>query len=433
MVGGAGGQPVQGVDHFDDVIQLPLGQGQGEVPGDRRRQGGPGGGLAHPVVVGPDPLYQVPEPLDQHAPRQHIGQGGDVLAVAVGLVEGGGEAVGYQQGEVGVLAAEAGVGVGVAVDGDDALHVLRHHMTVGVHAEGPHLVSVLLGAVEELGLVDHVGDVLEDHCGELYPHADVDLVVGHGQAQFPALAGEPLRSGPAGGGDEVFGQEDLSVISVPAQGKFFSEARLVDILRPDLLQELSPGRRTDAVLRQIEVPGVVHMPVQIDKTVGNLKALFPITGQLPDRSGQVDLLPGFRSCDLDAVALREHRLPGFFIHQAPEGACLHKFLARLGLQAVEAREQQVHRLPRPASENNPFVIFRHTGDLRPLHQQHPEDPPVQRPVPAHAELFGVPDGSFLQELEQLRCAQTAEHVHVSAAQGQALGIDFAHVLFGRRL
>ena len=59
-----------------------------------------------PVVVGAHAPHQVAEALDQHAAGQHVGQGGDVLAVAVGLVEGLGEAVGHQQGEVGVLAAE---------------------------------------------------------------------------------------------------------------------------------------------------------------------------------------------------------------------------------------------------------------------------------------------------------------------------------------
>ena len=114
--------------------------------------------------------------------------------------------VGDQQGEVGVLAAELGVGVAVAIDGVDALHILRHHVAVGIHAEGAHLVPVLLGPVDELGLVDHVGDVLEDQGGQLHPHTDVDLVVGHGQAQLTALLGKPLCPGPAGGGDEELGQ-----------------------------------------------------------------------------------------------------------------------------------------------------------------------------------------------------------------------------------
>ena len=159
-------------------------------------------GLAHAVLVGADAADQIAEALHQHAAGQHVAEGGDVLSVAVGLVEGGGEAVGHQQGEVGVLAAQLGIGIGVAVDGVDALHVLGHYVAVGVHAEGAHLVAVLLGTVDQLGLVHHVGDVLEHLGGQLHPHADVHLVVDELDAQLLALVGEPLRAGAAGSGDE---------------------------------------------------------------------------------------------------------------------------------------------------------------------------------------------------------------------------------------
>ena len=75
-------------------------------------------------------------------------------------------------------------------------------MAVGVHAEGAHLVPVLLGAVDQLGLVHHIGDVFKDRGGQLHPHADVHLVVQQLQPQALALLGEPLGAGAAGGGDE---------------------------------------------------------------------------------------------------------------------------------------------------------------------------------------------------------------------------------------
>ena len=75
-------------------------------------------------------------------------------------------------------------------------------MAVGVHAEGAHLVAVLLGAVDQLGLIHHVGDMLKDGGGQLHPHPDVHLVVQQLQPQGLALVGEPLRAGAAGGGDE---------------------------------------------------------------------------------------------------------------------------------------------------------------------------------------------------------------------------------------
>ena len=73
------------------------------------------------------PTDQVAEPLDDHAAAQHIGQPGDALAVAVGVLEGLGEVLGHQQGEVGVLRMHGRVLIAVAVDGDDAVGVLVDH------------------------------------------------------------------------------------------------------------------------------------------------------------------------------------------------------------------------------------------------------------------------------------------------------------------
>ena len=100
----------------------------------------------------------------------------------------------------------------MAVDGVDALHILRYHVAVGVHAEGAHRVAVLLGAVDQLGLVHHVGDVLEHGGGQLHPDADVHLIVDELQPQLLALVGEPLRAAPARPGDEVGGGEPLTVL-----------------------------------------------------------------------------------------------------------------------------------------------------------------------------------------------------------------------------
>ena len=113
---------------------------------------------------------------------------------------------GYQQGEVGVLRVHGGVLVAVAVDGDDAVGVFVDHRAPGVHAERAHLVLILLGLIDDLALIELIGDGGEHLGGQLHPHTDVDLVVGHGQAQLTALLGKPLCPGPAGGGDEELGQ-----------------------------------------------------------------------------------------------------------------------------------------------------------------------------------------------------------------------------------
>ena len=65
----------------------------------------------------------------------------------------------------------------MAVHGIDALDVFRDDVAVRVHAECTHLIAILLGAVDELRLVDDVCDVLKDRRRELDAHAHVDLIV----------------------------------------------------------------------------------------------------------------------------------------------------------------------------------------------------------------------------------------------------------------
>ena len=101
-----------------------------------------------------------------------------MFAVAVGIGEGSGEAVGHQQSEVGVLRVQGRVGVGVTVHGDDAVGVLGHHLPVGVHAEGAHQVVVLVGLVDDLAFVDLIRDVLEHLHRQLHPDADIHPVAG---------------------------------------------------------------------------------------------------------------------------------------------------------------------------------------------------------------------------------------------------------------
>ena len=48
--------------------------------------------------------------------------------------------------------------------------IFGHHMAVGVHAEGAHLVAVLLGAVDQLGLATTSVICSKDGGGQLHPH-----------------------------------------------------------------------------------------------------------------------------------------------------------------------------------------------------------------------------------------------------------------------
>jgi len=181
---------------------VALGQNQAEIAGgrfERRRDKA----LAQAVLVGALTAEQVPVALHQYAAAQHVGQRGDALAVLVGFPEGLGEAIADQKGKIGVFTAQGRIGVAVPVDGQDAVSVFRHNIAVGVHAERAHRVLVLAGAVMQLGLVDRVGDFLEDNRRQLDAHADIDLVVDQIELQTAALVGKPFGAGPPRGCDQV--------------------------------------------------------------------------------------------------------------------------------------------------------------------------------------------------------------------------------------
>ena len=120
---------------------------------------------------------KIAEALDQNAAREQVRKGRNVLAVAVRLVKRLREAVRDEKGKVRVFAPERGVRVRVAVHGIDALDIFRDDVAVRVHAERAHLIAILLGAVDELRLIDDVCDVLKDRRRKLDAHAHVDLIV----------------------------------------------------------------------------------------------------------------------------------------------------------------------------------------------------------------------------------------------------------------
>ncbi len=91
----------------------------------------------------------------------------------------------------------------MAVHRNDAVGVFRHHIPVGVHAEGPHPVTILFGPVYQLGFVYFVGDVLEHSRRYFHPYAHIHLVVGQFQPQGLALVREPFGPGPSRRPDQV--------------------------------------------------------------------------------------------------------------------------------------------------------------------------------------------------------------------------------------
>ena len=168
------------------------------------------------MFVGAHTLDQVTKSLHQHTARQHIGQRRYMLAVTVGLIKGLGKSVRYQQGKVGILTLEGRIGIGVAIHRIDAFHILCNHMSVGVHAEGTHLITVLLGAVNQLGLVDHVGDMLKHLGRQFNAHTDIYLIIDQFNAQSLAPLGEPFCTGTTGTGNEPGGGKFLSLFGCNA-------------------------------------------------------------------------------------------------------------------------------------------------------------------------------------------------------------------------
>ena len=118
-----------------------------------------------------------------------------------------GKVLGHQQGEVGVLRVQGGVLIAVAVDGDNAVGVLVHHRAPGVHAERAHLVLILLGLIDDLALVQLVGDGGEHLGGQLHPDADVHAIGLGGDIQRLAHGLHPLAAAASHGDDALAAAE----------------------------------------------------------------------------------------------------------------------------------------------------------------------------------------------------------------------------------
>ena len=65
----------------------------------------------------------------------------------------------HEQGEVRILRLLRGILIAVAVYGDDPVGVFIDHGTLRIHTEGTDVILVLLGTVDDLTLVELVGEV----------------------------------------------------------------------------------------------------------------------------------------------------------------------------------------------------------------------------------------------------------------------------------
>ncbi len=260
-----------------------------------------------------------------------------MFAVAVGFVEGFSELVADQQGEVGVFAAEGRVRVAVAVDGVDALHVLRHYMAIGVHAEGAHTVPILLGPVDQLGLIDHVGDMFKHLGGQLHPHTDVHLVVDQVDAQPFALPGEPLRPGAPRRGDEGGAVQRLAVcqgqaVALPCRVNvlYGGAEPEVDMLLPQVL--IQPLQDFQVVFRpQVLALGLEQVQVVLQRPFFQGTGCRAVGGEALCRRAELHV-------DFVHIADEVHDLPGGHIVRQPaaKGGGEVEFAVREGPRAAEA-------------------------------------------------------------------------------------------------
>ena len=198
VVGRAGGDTIQGVDHFHNAIQDALGQHQAQIA----RRGGQGGAhqaLLQALVVAAAAAHQIAEALHDDPAAQHIAEPRDAFAIAVAILEGLGKMLADQQGKVGILRALGRILIAVAVDGDDAVGILVYHDAIGIHAEGAHVILKLFGAVHDLAFIQLVRQVAEHHGGQLHAHADIHAVGQRADIQLAAHGFHPLAAAAAHG------------------------------------------------------------------------------------------------------------------------------------------------------------------------------------------------------------------------------------------
>ena len=198
----AGGDLVERVDHLNDAVQNTLGHDQAQIA-RRRRERGRDERLIQPLLRAALPADEVAEALHDHAAAEHIGKPRDGLAIAVAVLERLGKVLGHQQRKVRVLRLAGGVLIAVPVHGDDAVRVLIHDRALGVHAERAHEVLIFFGFVDDLALIQLVGDVLEHLRRQLHAHADVHAVGERGDLQLIADGLHPLAAAAPDGDDAL--------------------------------------------------------------------------------------------------------------------------------------------------------------------------------------------------------------------------------------
>ncbi len=65
----------------------------------------------------------------------------------------------------------------MTVDGDDAVSILCHHITIGIHAEGAHDIAVLPRLILQLGFVEDIGNIFKNQSRQFNSNSQIDLII----------------------------------------------------------------------------------------------------------------------------------------------------------------------------------------------------------------------------------------------------------------
>ena len=208
-------------------------------------------------LLGPGALavQNVAVALDQDVARaQHVGQLTHLLGVGDGLVEGFGEVVGDEDGQVGVLALlllEA-----VAIDhGQIVVVVLLSHKAAGVLAEGAHLVLPGLGVADEFGLIQHLVHLFHDLVAALHAHADVNGAGLVGDVVLGADLLQPVGTAAARADDHSIGINSMGFLVL---GSLDEHALALLVFQDDVLA-LGAEQHLHAVVGQIVLDGQIQL------------------------------------------------------------------------------------------------------------------------------------------------------------------------------
>ena len=124
VVGCAGSNFVQRVDHLDNTVQNPFRNDQAQISGScgkgRRHKGirNTSGGTSASAD-------QISEALYDHTAAQHVAQPGNGLTVSVGILERFGKMLADQQGKVRIVRMFRRIFITVSVDRYNTVGILR--------------------------------------------------------------------------------------------------------------------------------------------------------------------------------------------------------------------------------------------------------------------------------------------------------------------